>query len=176
MTFGSPTPHRDVMEIDWTFFGELCRALAMRVARSYDPDLIVGVAKAGVIPGAVIASILQRDFASMAVTRSAGEVRPTLVTAPPPSVRGRRVLVVDETCESGDTLKLALSAVKKVGPAEVRSAVSIKTGAYVPDFHALETGSFIILPWDREIIVGGELVMRPDYATALKKGGGGVGM
>ena len=69
----------------------------------------------GVIPGAVVASILQRDFASMSVTRIGSAVRPTLVTEPPPSVSGRRVLLVDETCDSGDTLKLALSAVKKAG-------------------------------------------------------------
>ena len=36
-----------------------------------------------------------------------------------------------------------------------------------PDFHAFETENFIILPWDREIIQGGELVMRPDYAARL---------
>jgi hypoxanthine phosphoribosyltransferase len=163
------TPVRDVLEVDWTFFGELCRGLALRVAGSYDPEMVVGIARAGVIPGSVVASILQRDFASMAVTRVGESSRPTLVTAPPPSVRGRRVLVVDETCESGDTLKLAVSAVRKLGPADVRTAVSIKTGGYEPDFYALATDSFIILPWDREIIVNGEFVTRPDYAEKLRE-------
>ena len=160
---------RDVLEVDWPLFGELCRALAFRVAGAFDPEMVIGVAKAGVIPGAVVASILQRDFASMAVTRQSAGVRPTLVTAPPPSVRGRRVLVVDETCDSGDTLKLAVSAVRKLEPAEVRTAVSFKTGAYSPDFHALQTGSRIILPWDREVLVNGEFVMRPEYAAWLRE-------
>jgi hypoxanthine phosphoribosyltransferase len=169
MPFRNPaTPVRDVLEVDWTFFGELCRGLALRVAGAYDPELVVGIARAGVIPGSVVASILQRDFASMAVTRTGESARPTLVTAPPPSVRGRRVLVVDETCDSGDTLKLAVSAVRKLGPADVRTAVSIKTGGYDPDFYALATDAFIILPWDREIIVDGEFVMRPDYAEKLR--------
>ncbi|MHC5066699.1 MAG: phosphoribosyltransferase, partial [Planctomycetota bacterium] len=123
--------------------------------------------KAGVIPGAVVASILQRDFASMSVTRIGSAVRPTLVTEPPPSVSGRRVLLVDETCDSGDTLKLALSAVKKAGPAEVRTAVSLQTGRYAPDYCAMATEAFIILPWDREVIMDGELVLRPDYAAKL---------
>jgi hypoxanthine phosphoribosyltransferase len=164
-------PVRDVLEVDWMFFGELCRALAMRIAGAFDPQIVVGVAKAGVIPGAVVASILQRDFASMAVTRRDADPRPTLVTAPPPSVRGRRVLVVDETCDSGDTLKLALSAIREHRPADVRTAVSFRTGSYQPDFFALATESFIILPWDREIIVNGELVMRPDYAAKLRESG-----
>jgi len=157
------------MEVDWPFFGELCRALALRIAGSFDPEIVVGIAKAGVIPGVVVASILQRDFASMAVTRQESDRRPTLVTAPPPSVRGRRVLVVDETCDSGDTLKLALATIKDLRPAALKTAVSFKTGAYEPDFYALATESFIILPWDREMIQDGELVMRPDYAAKLGK-------
>ncbi|HWP38894.1 MAG TPA: phosphoribosyltransferase family protein [Gemmatimonadales bacterium] len=165
---------RDVLEIDWAFFGELCRALAFRIAGAFDPELVLGIAKAGVIPGVVVASILQRDFASMGVTRPTAGVRPTLVTAPPPSVKGRRVLIVDETCDTGDTLKLALSAVRRVGPAEVRTAVSFKTGPYSPDFYALETGSKIILPWDREVLVRGEFVMRPEYAAWLSESGSGA--
>ena len=61
----------------------------------------------------------------------------------------------------------ALNEVRALRPAEVRTAVSFRTGDYAPDFHAFETDNFIILPWDREIIQGGELVMRPDYAARL---------
>ncbi|HXH62757.1 MAG TPA: phosphoribosyltransferase family protein [Gemmatimonadales bacterium] len=157
-----------VLEVDWTFFGELCRALALKVFRAYDPDLIVGIAKAGVIPGAVVASIMQRDFASMAITRSESGARPAVLAAPPRIVANRRVLIVDETCDSGDTMKLALSAVRELQPAAVKTAVSFRTGPYTPDFAALETESFIILPWDREIIVDGEIVVRPDYADKLR--------
>jgi hypothetical protein len=166
------SPARDVLEVDWTFFGELCRGLALRVATQYDPEIVVGIAKAGVIPGAVVASILQRDFTSMAVTRSHADVRPTLVTAPPPaSIRDRRVLVVDETCDTGDTLKLALATVRGLRPADVRTAVSFTTRRYEPDFYALKTESLIVLPWDREIVVGSELVLRPDYARWLGAAG-----
>jgi hypoxanthine phosphoribosyltransferase len=161
------TSHRDVLEVDWQFFGELCRALALRISGNYDPQIVLGVAKAGVIPGVVVASILQRDFASMAVTRLGDAVRPTLVTEPPPSVTGRRVLVVDETCDSGDTLKLAVSAVLRHKPAEVRTAASFRTGPYEPDYYAMATESLIILPWDREVIIDGELVLRPEYAARL---------
>jgi hypoxanthine phosphoribosyltransferase len=153
--------------VDWPFFGELCRALALRVARDYQPEIVLGIAKAGVIPGVVVASILQCEFTSMAVTRRSAGAPPVLVSGPPPTIRGRRVLVVDETCDTGSTMKLALSEVRALRPAEVRSAVSFKTGEYAPDFHAFETENFIILPWDREIIQGGELVTRPDYAARL---------
>jgi hypoxanthine phosphoribosyltransferase len=158
---------RGVLEVDWPFFGELCRALALRVVREYQPEIVLGIAKAGVIPGVVVASILQCDFTSMVVTRKDADSQPILVSGPPPSIKGRRVLVVDETCDTGSTMKLALSEVRARQPSEVRSAVSFKTGDYAPDFHAFETENFIILPWDREIIQGGELIVRPDYAARL---------
>jgi len=154
---------RGVLQVDWPLFGELCRVLALKVFREYDPDVVIGIAKAGVIPGAVVASILQRDFASIAITREG-----SIIAGPPRLVTGKRVLLVDETCESGNTMKLALSAVRGQQPAAVKTAVSFKTGAYRPDFYALENENFIILPWDLEVIVNGEIVVRPDYRDKLK--------
>ena len=159
-------PH-GVMEVNWLLFGELCRALALRVAHDYMPEVVLGIAKAGVIPGVVVASIMQCEFASMVVTRTTEDADPGLVSGPPSTIRGRRVLIVDETCNTGSTMRLALNEVQALKPAEVRTAVSIKTGKYAPDYHAFETESFIILPWDREIIQDGELIVRPDYAARL---------
>jgi hypothetical protein len=79
------------------------------------------------------------------------------------------VLIVDETCDSGDTMRLAVASIINAGAAEVRTAVEFKTGAYEPDFHALATSSTIVLPWDRELIVDGELVPNPLYEEALKE-------
>ena len=163
----APSGPRGVLEVDWPFFGEICRALAMRVAHDYQPEIVLGIAKAGVIPGVVVASILQCEFSSLAVTRREAGAAPVLVSGPPPSIVGRRVLVVDETCDTGSTMKLALNEVRALQPSEVRTAVSFKTGDYAPDYHAFETESFIVLPWAREIVQGGELVIRPEYAGRL---------
>ena len=162
---------RTVMEVDWPFFGELCRGLALKVWRDYEPDLVVGVAKAGVIPAAVVATILRRDFASVALTRRHEGAAPALVSRPTLSPKGRRVLLVDETCDSGDTMRLAASVMREEGAKEVRTAVSFRTADYKPDYWALQTPDFIVLPWDRWVIENGELVVRPDYAAALAAAG-----
>ena len=163
---------RGIFEVDWPLFGELSRALALKVARAYDPQVVIGIATAGVIPGATIASILQRDFYSILVSRRIGAevVRqtPAILGAAPPQVRDKRVLLVDETCDSGATLRLALASIVNAGAADVRTAVGFRTGSYDPDFAGLETESTIILPWDREVLVEGELVIRPEYAEALR--------
>ena len=72
-----------------------------------------------------------------------------------------RVLLVDETCDSGHTMRLALNEVRQRFPADVRTAVSFRTGPYQPDYWAFETDQEILLPWDRELVVNGELVRRP---------------
>src|SRR5213082_3039616 len=138
-------PH-GVLEVDWPLFGEMCRALALRIFRAYDPEVVIGIARAGVIPGAVVASILQRDFASLAITRTEAGGRPVVIAGPPRVVTGRRVLIVDETCDTGATMKPALNAVRELKPAAVKTAVSFRTGEYRPDFYAPQADTFIIRP------------------------------
>lgn len=160
-------PTKGVFEVEWPMFGELSRALALKVVRDYDPEIIVGVATAGVVPGAVIAAILDREFHSIVVSRryQTETVRetPAIFGQVPPAVRGRRVLLVDETCDTGATLRLARSALVNGGASDVRTAVAFKTGPYEPDYHALATESTIVLPWDREVLFEGELVPNPLY-------------
>lgn len=163
---------KGVFEVEWPMFGELSRALALKVVRDYDPEVVVGVATAGVVPGAVIAAILDREFHSIIVSRryQADTIRelPALFGAVPAAVRGRRVLIVDETCDSGATMRLAIGAVVNAGAGEVRTAVAFQTGTYEPDYHALATDSTIVLPWDREVLFNGELVPNPLYRETLR--------
>ena len=142
-----------VLELTWEVFGELCRALALNVARSYDPELVIGIAKAGVIPGAVIASILRCDFYSIKISRRSGaeivREEPQILTAAPPQAAGKRVLIVDEICTTGETLRMATAAVRAVRAREIRTATSFaKVGGYRPDFSAVETDAMVVFPWD----------------------------
>src|ERR1700712_5299590 len=102
---------KGVFEVEWPLFGELSRALALKVVRaSSDPEIIVGIATAGVVPGAVISAILDREFHSIVVSRryqsDVAREAPAIFGAVLPAVRGRRVLIVDETCDSGATMRL----------------------------------------------------------------------
>jgi hypoxanthine phosphoribosyltransferase len=167
------SPHEHI-EVDWAMFGELCRALALKVARDYDPEVIVGIARAGVIPGAVIASMLRLDFYSMKISRRDGDEtvrdRPEILSAAPRQARGRRVLIVDEITTSGDTLRLALAAVRDVHPSEVRTATSFaRTTGYQPDYSALTMDANVIFPWDRKVFDGDDFVVNPRYLGIIEE-------
>ena len=158
----------EFLDLSWEMFGELCRALALRVARDFEPDLVVGIARAGVFPGAVVASVLRKDFYSLTISRrEGGELvrdRPAVLSAAPLQCRGKRFLLVDEITSWGDTMRLGLASVRDRGPAEVRTATSFsRSGGYQPDYVALQTDATVIFPWDRKIFEGEELVVNPRY-------------
>ena len=165
-----PNAH-EYLDLDWAMFGELCRALALKVARDYDPDIIIGIERAGVIPAAVIASILEVEFYSLKVGRKGDDQvrqRPEVFSAVPRQVEGRRVLIVDEITTSGDTLRVALAAVRGAFPEEVRTATSFaRTTGYQPDYSALTMDAEVVFPWDRQVIEDDELVDNPRYGGPL---------
>jgi hypoxanthine phosphoribosyltransferase len=164
----SQTSTPEFLDLSWEMFGELCRALALRVARDFEPDLVIGIARAGVFPGAVVASVLRKDFYSLTISRrEGGEVvrdRPAVLSAAPLQCRGKKILLVDEITSSGDTLRMGLAAVRDRNPAEVKTATSFsRHGGYQPDYVALQTDATIIFPWDRKIFEGQDLVVNPRY-------------
>jgi hypoxanthine phosphoribosyltransferase len=168
-----PAMDSGVLELSWEVFGEFCRALAVKVAQSgYKPDLVIGIAKAGVIPGAVIASILRCDFFSMKISRDVGvervRSRPKIFSETPREAQNRNVLIVDEIATSGETLRMALNALRQVAPADMKTAVSFAKGKYEPDFYALRTDATIIFPWDRQVVDDdGQLLANPMYEELL---------
>ncbi|HSG49824.1 MAG TPA: phosphoribosyltransferase family protein [Longimicrobiales bacterium] len=167
-----PARPKQYFQISWEMFGELCRALALRVAQEYEPEVVVGIARAGVVPAGVMASILRTDLYAMTISRRQGSEhvreRPEVLSAAPSHLRGKRVLIVDEIATSGDTLRMALAAVRDVGPAEVRTATCfVRPREYRPDFFALETDQELIFPWDRKVFQEGELVVNPRYRDVL---------
>ena len=167
-----PSNTNESFEISWEMFGELCRALALRVAREYEPDVVVGIARAGVVPAGVMSSMLRTDLYAMTISRRQDtdqvRERPEVLSAAPQQLRGKRVLIVDEITTSGETLRLALAAARDVGPAEVRTATCfVRPRGFHPDFYALETDQALIFPWDRKVFEEGELVVNPRYRESI---------
>lgn len=142
-----------VLRLSWEGFAALCRLLAVRVAAEYQPDVVVGIARGGTLPGALIALLLHRDFQSLQVPVP---VLPPTLPAYLPSgemIGGRRVLVVDERAPDGTALRWAMDALRKLGAREVRSLVlfTSKTGART-DYAGPEVGVITLQPWNRETV------------------------
>ena len=164
--------HEGEINIAWEEFDSLCRTLAM-MASSYDPQVIVGIAKGGVLPATVVASLLRREFYPIRISRRHNDqvVRdtPEILQGPPPAIRGLRVLLVDDIVATGETMDLARKACLAQGASQVRTAsLCSHSFGQRPDYVALVSDALIVFPWDREILERGQFVPHPEYEESRR--------
>lgn len=164
---------RGVEPISWERFEALVRQLALQVEKE-DPQIILGVARGGLFPATLLSLLLRRELYPVRLTRRLNDAvvrrTPTWLVRPPDKVRGRRVLIVDEIADSGQTIAMAAEEVRRMGAAHVRTAVlyAHTWAAPRPDYVALTSDALILNPWDREVLVDGAFVTHPELAAALR--------
>jgi hypoxanthine phosphoribosyltransferase len=98
---------------------------------------------------------------------------PQWIIAPPAEVAGRRILIVDEICDSGGTIRVVKEKALAMGASAVKSAVlySHTKAPNVPDYIGIITDELLLNPWDREILKDGAFQFHPEYAGALQQQG-----
>ena len=164
--------HDGVHAIDWAEFAALCRQLAREVVGAGGCDCVVGIARGGAIVGAVISAMLRKDYYPIRLSRRHAGARAKMTTRVPipPSrdVAGRRVLLCDDLSITGETFKIALLELRRVGAATVTTlALARHPKSYRPDLCAISSAAAFIFPWDREVLVGGEFKLHPEIAMGL---------
>jgi hypoxanthine phosphoribosyltransferase len=162
--------HQGELHIAWEQFDSLCHTLAV-MERGYDPQIIVGIAKGGVVPASVLASILRREFYPIRISRRHNDqlVRqtPELLMGPPQAIAGHRVLLVDDMVATGETMALARQACLEQGAREVRTAcLCTHSFGQNPDYVALVSDALVIFPWSHEALAGRCLTSQADHAVA----------
>ncbi|NII50377.1 phosphoribosyltransferase [Frigoribacterium endophyticum] len=147
-------PGREVL--GWLEFGDAARHLARDVvAADFTPDVIVAVARGGlVLAGSIAYALDTKMCGSINVEFYTGvDARlPEPVLLPPtldaPSLAGKRVLVVDDVSDSGRTLALVRDLLAEVAD-EVRTVCLYSKPQTIlePDFVWKRTAQWITFPW-----------------------------
>ena len=135
-------------------FDSYCRELAVTISKEYDFDLIVGIVKAGVICGAVLSFIMDKDFYTMKISRREGSRvisrKPYLFVPVTDSVFGKKILLVDEISVTGETLIMAKDHILSKLAKEVKTCAIFKTqGRFSPDWYVVKTSNKIVPPWTK---------------------------
>jgi uncharacterized protein len=162
-----------VHEITWSQFGELAAVLAERVA-VHAPDMVIGIARAGLFPATAVACSLRRELYPVRVTRRVDDRvtydHPVWRVDVPAEVAGQRVVVVDEMADSGETLALVADRVRERGAAHVVTAslVAHSWAAPAPEVTALVTDAFVIFPWDAQVYTDGAWQRHPEIEEGLR--------
>jgi len=161
----------------------MARQLARRVRESgFHPDTLVAIGRGGYIPARVLSDFLDLpDLNTFKVEhyQSTKVSRQAVVRYPlSGSLKGRRVLLVDDVSDSGDTFAAAIRHVKGKGtPAELRTAVLHHkiVSSYTPDYyvHRIVKWRWIIYPWavaeDLSSLIGAFARPPWDEAAILKR-------
>ena len=173
MNYNTYKSRKGVKVISWDDFYGLCKGLALALSL-YKPEIILGITRGGLYPATQISHLLQAEFYPIRLSRRENDkiVRehPIWLSNPPSIIAKKKVLIVDEICDSGETLNLAKKMVEEMGANEVKIAVlySHEYGSKIPDYIGIITDELILNPWDREILKSGKFIFNDEYASALK--------
>jgi len=125
----------------------------------FDPDVIVSIARSGLIPASMIAYalgnkqlyVIKVDFSKTQKSGQDQELmkKPIITQELTNNIQGLKVLVVDEMAVSGSTLKLVSNYMEIKNPAEVRYAVLYKQpwAEFNPDYAGREIEEWPLYPW-----------------------------
>ncbi len=142
--------------VSWGEAYRLARILSRQIKSSgFKPDLVIGIARGGLVPARIVCDfLLQKDLATIkvehwgiAATLGKAEIKFPL----PVDIKGKKILIVDDVADTGDTFSVIMDYIEKKNPLEVKTAVlHYKTcSTCAPDYWAekQDDWKWIIYPW-----------------------------
>ncbi len=161
--------------ISWRSVERLVRLLAEQIrADGYRPDLVVAIARGGFVPARLLCDRLGvMALASIRVEHYRGPRKIHRARLAQPlnvAVRGKRVLVVDDLADTGDTFALAVDHIGALGAKAVRTAALHHKlqSHFAPDYCAqrLRRWRWIAYPWARLEDLGALICALPPVPNA----------
>jgi len=141
----------------WDAIYQMLLDLAQQILKDqYKPEIIVGVSRGGWPPARVMSDLLQNpNLANMRVEfyKDIGvrNNKPHITQPVTMEVVGKRVLVVDDVSDTGHSLRVVASHLRRKPVKEFRvCTIYMKPqSVYRPDYYAQTTRKWIIFPWER---------------------------
>lgn len=143
--------------LSWTRVVRDAKRLSNLVKDSgYKIDIAVAIARGGLVPARILSDYLSiRDLTTIKVEHWGITATPSekAVLKFPlcADIKDKNVLLVDDTTDTGDTLRISIEYLKSFAPKEIRTAVMIhKTrSAVIPDYfiRKIVQWKWIIFPW-----------------------------
>ncbi|NEU57664.1 phosphoribosyltransferase [Halorussus sp. MSC15.2] len=144
---------------NWEYIYGLCRDVSDQVKRdSFEPDVVVALARGGWFAGRCICDFLgMDDLTSLKMEHYVGtaekagepEVRYPM---PEGSVAGKDVLIIDDIADTGGSIERAEEYVSERDAGEIRTATLqlLQTSEFEPDYigERLDEWAWIVYPWN----------------------------
>jgi len=148
---------REYVAPSWDEIYGMLVNLAIRIKESgFKPDLVVGVSRGGWAPGRILSDLLANTHtANIKIEFYVGinkTARKPIVTQPiSEDISRKKILVVDDVADTGESLLVALDHVHERGAGEVKTVTVYHKphSRLKPDFFAETTSNWIVFPWER---------------------------
>jgi hypoxanthine phosphoribosyltransferase len=148
----------NIFKLSWEETEKLTRELSQKIqAGGFRPDCVLGIATGGLIPLALIAKELNiRNVATLTASSYEKHEQKEISIGNLPSIDlvGKKVLLVDEVAETGETLKkVSELIIEKYKVGELKTAtigLNKEKCKYPPSFVALEKNDWIVFPWEKK--------------------------
>lgn len=142
------------LPISWRSYHTLARKLAATILSSRTHyDEIVAISRGGLTLGHLLTDFLRIPIATISIQsytdiQARGEIK--ILTKLQTSIRGKRILLVDDVSDSGKTLKRAVSYLKRCGPVDITTVTVFYKphSVFRPDYYAKQTTRWIIFPYE----------------------------
>ncbi len=128
--------------------------------REYKPDVIVGIARGGLIPAVRLSHILGDIELKVIDVKFYTDINehtemPKITIPIYGDLKGKRVVIVDDVSDTGKTLEVVINEVKRLGAKEIKVAcLAMKPWtSVVPDFYVFRTDKWIVFPWEEFPVV-----------------------
>ena len=142
----------------WEQIYKMLLNLADKIKKDgFKPDVLVGVCRGGWPPARVLSDLLENpQLANVKVEFYAGVAEtkgePVITQPVSVSVMGKKVLVVDDVTDTGESLRLVKQHLDEMGATEVKVATIYYKpwSKLVPDYYEKKTSKWIVFPWERK--------------------------
>ena len=146
--------------VSWSAVESWVEGIIAKMARdAFVPDVVIGMARGGMVPARLICDHLVIKNLFTVKTEHWGltatpDGKAKLAQAFTGDVRGKRVLIVDDITDTGQSLTLARDHVNGLQPASLKTATMLHIGHSIitPDYFARritkEEWTWFIFPWN----------------------------
>ena len=141
--------------LSWGQYGELVTRLADEVDSSKERfDLVVGIARGGIPVAMVVSDRLgcKVDFINVKSYTDVGHRdKPKILTTIIERIAGKRVLVVDDLVDGGQTMEMVTGYLNAEKPSVTKTAVLFTKpwSTFVPDFSLQTVDTWVVFPYER---------------------------
>lgn len=144
----------------WQEIEDECRKVSRQIADSgFVPEVVVALSRGGLVPARIICDmLLVKDLVAVKVDHwgiTATKDGTAKLRYPVDiDLSGKKVLIVDDITDTGDSISLALDWARKTNPRELKTAVvyHISRSKIIPDFYGGAIGKedwkWVVWPWN----------------------------